>query len=176
MSQEPYPRWRYFPAWRQAASWVSELISAVDATRADIESSIAHLTSNQVLEAIAPRLRTIGFEVEGVRERVARPVLFGDQGGVLKSFNVDGFRAADGIVLEVESGGAMYNNRVLFDVFKMCLAVDAQFGVVLVPQRYVTSRREWHEPYPEAIKLFEAIYANPERFHLPLEGLLLVGY
>ena len=95
---------------------------------------------------------------------------------VMKAFNVDAFRSSDGIALEVESGGAVYNNRVILDLVKMSLGVDVRFGAILVPVDYTTERNVWHKPYPEAVKLFDAMFANPERFRFPLEGLLLVGY
>lgn len=176
MAPAPYPLWRYYPAWGKPPVWVAEIARVVSAARPDVDSNAAHLKSNEALAALGEGLRALGFMVEAKAGRLPRPVLFGDQGMVVKSFNVDAFRESDGISVEVEAGGAIYNNRVLFDVFKMSLAVDTRFGVVLVPQKYVTPKKEWAEPYPEAVKLFDALYANPERFKLPLEGLLLVGY
>ena len=41
--------------------------------------------------------------------------------------------------------------------------------------QYESKDRSWRDPYPESMKLFDEIYANPERFRLPLEGLLIVG-
>ena len=61
-------------------------------------------------------------------------------------------------------------------MIKFCLGADVRCGVILVPVKYATTDRTWHDPYPEAVKLFDAIFANPERFRLPLDGLLLVGY
>lgn len=89
---------------------------------------------------------------------------------------MDAFRASDGIALEVESGGAVYNNRVLLDLVKMSLGVDEALGAILVPVAYKTELKNWQKPYPEAVKLFDAMFANPERFRLPLQGLLLIGY
>jgi hypothetical protein len=54
--------------------------------------------------------------------------------------------------------------------------MDVSQGAILVPQRYVTPKQAWTDPYPEAAKYFDAFFANPERLSLPLEGLLLVGY
>ena len=116
-----------------------------------------------------------GFQVEA-EGRLPRPVLFGDEGSVIKSFNVDAFHPGLGIALELESGGAMYNNRVLLDLMKMCLAVDVRFGVIAVPLDYTTDKKTWQPPFSDALKLFDSIYANPERFAVPLEGLLILGY
>jgi hypothetical protein len=95
---------------------------------------------------------------------------------VARSFNVDAFRPSDGIAVEIEAGGAIENNRVLYDLVKMVLGVVVNAGVLIVPQRYETENRRFRDQYEECRKLFDAIFANPERFKLPLEGLLMVGY
>jgi len=141
-----------------------------------VSSSSAHLESNKVLAHLSPGLEGIGFAVERRGIKLPRPVLFGDEGTVAKYFNVDAFRSEDGVALEVEAGGAVYNNRILLDLIKFCLGADVRFGAILVPVKYETKDRSWQDPYPESVKLFDAIYANPERFRLPLEGLLIVGY
>lgn len=171
-----YPKWRHYPLWRPPAGWVAEITAEVGSVRESISSALAHLKSNEVLELLRPGLELRGFAVERAGGRLARPVLFGDEGSVAKSFNVDAFRSADGVALEVESGGAVYNNRILLDLIKFCLGADVAYGAILLPVKYTTPERAWQDPYPEAVKLFDAIFANPERFRLPLDGLLLVGY
>lgn len=170
-----YPKWRHYPLWRRPSSWVEEVVGAFAETESDLSSLTTHLKSNEALGRITNRFSELGFLVEG-SGRIARPVLFGDQGIPAKSFNVDGFRERDGIALEVESGGAVYNNRAVFDLVKMCLAVDVQGGIVALPIRYETDAKKWMDPYAAAVKLFDAIFANPERFSIPLEGFLLLGY
>jgi len=144
---------------------VFELTSAVGLIEESVGSERAHFTSNQVLLLLKPALEGLGYQVES-KKKLPRPVLFGDEGSILKSFSVDAFHAGLGIALEVESGGAMYNNRVLLDLIKMCIAVDVQFGVIAVPVEYTTPRKTWAAPYAEALKLFESIYANPERLRM----------
>jgi hypothetical protein len=78
--------------------------------------------------------------------------------------------------LRVESGGAVYNNRILLDMVKFSLGADVIRRAILLPVKYATPERSWEDPYPAAVKLFDAIFSNPERFRLPLEGLLLIGY
>jgi hypothetical protein len=175
VTSNPFPRWRYYPAWRRPPEWVFELSAAVAAIEESVGSQLAHFASNQVLLRMKPTLETLGYQVEG-SQKLPRPVLFGDQGSVLKSFSVDAFHAGLGIALEVESGGAMYNHRVLLDLMKMCVAVDVQFGVIAVPLEYKTKAKTWTPPYKEALKLFDSIYANPERLRIPLDGMLLLGY
>ena len=123
-----------------------------------------------------PVFEALGFDIEYGSHVVERGVLFGDQGKKIRSFKFDGYREEDGIALEVESGGAIYNNRVLKDLIEMCLSVDVSAGIIAVPLAYETDAKKWDAPYPKALDLFQAIFANPERFKPPLEGLLLLGY
>jgi hypothetical protein len=123
----------------------------------------------------------LDYSIWDMRLRAGRivirlPVLFGQDGKVAKSFNVDAFRPHDSIAVEIEAGGAFENNRILYDLIKMTLGVIVEFGVLIVPQKYQTENRRFRDPYEESRKLFDAIWANPERLKLPLEGLLLVGY
>lgn len=152
------------------------MTSIVVEARQAIDSEVAHLKSNEVLEALRPGLELRGFAVEKAGGKLQRPVLFGDEGGAVKSFSVDAFRSTDGIAVEVESGGAVYNNRILLDMVKFSLGADVIRGAILLPVKYATPERSWEDPYPAAVKLFDAIFSNPERFRLPLDGLLLIGY
>ena len=170
-----YPRWRYYPVWRKPEPWVEEVLGVFATAKHLINSAERHLESPAVLAHLRPGLEAIGFRIEGAG-KLTRPVLFGDEGSVVKSFNVDGFREADGLAREVEAGGAVYNNRILLDLIKMCLAVDVRSGIIAVPQQYMTPKQTWQPPYTESLKLFDSIYANPERFRIPLDGLLVVGY
>lgn len=137
---------------------------------------MTHLESNKVLAAIRPALEELGFLVEKRGLKLPRPVLYGDEGTVAKGFRVDAFRPVDGTALEVEAGSAMYNNRAILDLIKFSLSMDVRRGAILVPQKYVTAKQAWIDPYPEAVKYFDSIFANPERLSIPLEGLLLVGF
>lgn len=151
------------------------MVDAFASVESDVSSLSAHLKSNEALARVRHRFSDLGFLVEG-GGTIARPVLFGDEGMPAKSFNVDGFRERDGLAIEVESGGAVYNNRVVLDLIKMCLAVDVRGGIVALPIRYETEAKKWGDPYTGAVKLFDAIFANPDRFRVPLEGFLLLGY
>jgi hypothetical protein len=172
----PYPRWMYYPSWRQPPEWVNELLVSVRTSQSSIDSNVRHLKSNDVLALLRPRLIDLGYEVEGGADRYPLPVLFGQDGRVAKSFNVDAFRPHDAIAVEIEAGGAFENNRILYDLVKMVLGVVVDYGVLIVPQKYETENRRFRDQYEESRKLFDAIWANPERLKLPLEGLLLVGY
>jgi hypothetical protein len=151
-------------------------VGVVLAAKQEISSIDTHLESNKVLKALGPTLEAIGFAVEKQGAKLPRPVLYGDEGKVTKLFNVDAYRSSDGTALEVEAGSAVYNNRAVLDLIKFSLSMDVRQGAILVPQKYDTPKQSWTPPYPEAVKYFDSIFANPERLSLPLEGLVLVGY
>jgi hypothetical protein len=170
-----YPQWRHYPAWRTPGSWVNEIAAIVANVQPAISSASLHLESNQVLELLRTGLESIGFVVEKKGGKLPRPVLFGDEGTILKSFNVDAFRPTDGVALEVESGGAVYNNRVLLDMVKFSVGADVRCGAILVPVKYETAK-PWQDPYPEAVKLFDAILRIRSDSGCLWKACLIVGY
>jgi hypothetical protein len=131
--------------------------------------------SNRVLALLEPGLTSIGFEVEAPGTKLERPVLFGERDTYEKRFDIDGWNDVYNIALEVEAGRAWETKAALLDFIKMTLIVDAQFGVIIVPQNYERGKK-WSPPYESLRILFDAIYANPKRLSFALEGLLLVGY
>lgn len=102
-----YPQWRHYPLWRSPSSRVDEVLRVVTAARESVSSAASHLKSNQALAELRAGLESIGFRVESTGVKLPRRFLYGDEGSVVKAFNVDAFRESDGIALEVEAGGAM---------------------------------------------------------------------
>lgn len=52
-----------------------------------ISSIEAHLESNKVLTQLRPALEGVGFLVEKSGLKLPRPVLYGEEGKIAKSFN-----------------------------------------------------------------------------------------
>lgn len=122
---------------------------------------------------IRPRLSGLGFEVEtGKRanQKVQRPVLYGDEGRLLKHYEIDAYHEGWSVALEVEAGRAIKGNAIYRDIIQTSLLVGTRFAAIAVPLRYS------NEPaYEHAKSLFDAIYAS-RRLTLPFEGVLLLGY
>jgi hypothetical protein len=180
----PYPRWRYFPGFAAPPEWVPDVVSVFAATRPLIDSAVVHakrMESDEVLRAVAPALVKLGFEVEAGKKRMGklpRPVLFGDEGKFLRTYEIDAFQAADGIALEVEAGRATMGNAIYRDLIQGSLMVDATYLALAVPveYRYRSGGRLAREPsYAKTYSVVEAIYGS-ERLSLPFRGLLLIGY
>ena len=179
---KPYPRWRYFPAFSPAPAWVSEITAVFTAHRTEIDSAVTHakrMESDDVLRALADDLRAIGFDVERGKKKMgklARPVFFGDEGTYLRNYEIDAFRASEGIALEVEAGRATMGNAIYRDLIQGALMVDATYLALAVPVEYRYGKKPTREAsYAKTYSVVEAIYGS-QRLSLPFTGLLLIGY
>ena len=181
---EHYPRWRYFPAYAPPPEWVGEVVATFANHRDEVDSALDHegpWESDDVLRVLVDDLLEAGFEVEQGKKKLGklpRPVFFGDEGSYLRTYEIDAFRATDGVALEVERGRATMGNAIYRDLIQASLIVDARFLALAVPleYRYRRGKRITREPsYAKTYSVVEAIYGN-QRLNLPFEGLLLLGY
>ena len=60
-------------------------------------------------------------------QKVSVPVLFGRNGRVEKSFDVDAWHKEERFVLEVEAGRATINHQFLKDMFEACMMHDVEY-------------------------------------------------
>jgi hypothetical protein len=101
-------------------------------------------------------------------------VLFGEQGKPIVSYDVDGFHADHGAVLEVEAGRGAANNADYRDLVRASLMVDADYLILAMMLEYRTGKTVMRS-YEQTRNRLDAIYAS-DRLKLPLKGVLLVGY
>lgn len=153
-------------------------MSAFTAAALQIDSRSNHgVTSDAALQILRPALVGLGFEIEASKakvDRIARPVLFGEAGRPLVSYEVDGFHPDHRVVLEVEAGRGAANNADYRDLIRSSLMVDADYLVLAMMLEYVTGGTTMRS-YAQTRDRIDAIYAS-ERLKLPLKGILLVGY
>lgn len=141
----------------------------------------AHMTSDQKLARLRPALLGLGYEVEGgkkAKDKLRRPVLFGELGNEERTFEVDAFHGELGIALEIEAGRGTQGNAIYRDLIQTSLLIDARFLAlaVLIEYRFKSGGKTIGSPdYRKTISLLDAIYAS-DRLRLPLEGVLIVGY
>lgn len=173
----PYPSWRFFPAFRPPPRWVAPLISIFEANRSQIDSKVVHakrMQSDDVLRVLADDLeRDMGFAVERGKTKMGklpRPVFFGDQGTYLRTYEIDAFHAECGVALEVEAGRATMGNAIYRDIIQGSLIVDARFLALAVPVEYRYKKKgggETKEPsYAKTYSVVDAIYGS-QRLDLP---------
>lgn len=132
-----YPRWSYFPRNRRAPAWVAPLVAVIAAAEAEISTpGGSRLESLGVLRRIAEGLDGLGFQVErskAASDKIARPVLFGDEDQPAVTMQIDAFQDRDGIALEVEAGRAWNGNAVYRDLIRISLLLDANFLAMFLP-------------------------------------------
>ena len=125
-------------------------------------------------------LVALGYRVELSKARVdkiALPVLFGDQGRPRVQYEVDAVHDDLGVVVEIEAGRGAKSNAGYRDLIRAALLADARFFVLGMPLEYRSgkARVEVTRAYADARDQLDAIYAS-QRLALPFAGLLLFGY
>jgi len=126
-----------------------------------------------VLAILRPLFEKNGFVVETGKTKDAKidvPVLFGVDNKVDKSFYADALSQDGKIVVEVEAGQATENNHFLKDIFEACMMFDVEYLVLAVRNKYRT-----HNDFDRVYTFLETLYIS-NRLHLPLKGILLIGY
>jgi len=180
MSQ--YPRWRYYPPREEPPPWAHALVTVFAEVQSAIDShSVQGLQSDGVLAHVRAGLEALGYHVESGKEkrhRIARPVLFGDQGRPRVNYEVDAVLDSEGVLLEVEAGRAMMGNAVYRDLVRTSLIVGARYLALCVMSEYKYNSRtkvQISRDFDLAGDQLDAVYASG-RLALPFEGVLLVGY
>ena len=138
-----------------------------------INSHKHKLDSNTVLEILRKNLEGVGFRIETGKkknEKIKIPVLFGENGRIIKSFDVDGYHEEFKTVLEVEAGRGVMNNQFLKDFFEACIMVNVDYCIIAVRDTYLKQK-----DFEKVKDFFDSMYASG-RMNIPLKGLLIVGY
>lgn len=173
-----YPQWKFYPSRSPAPEWVVDVVAAFTASGPQLDSRLNHgVTSDAALAVLRPALVSLGFEIEASKtkvDKIWRPVLFGEVGRPLVAYEVDGFHAEHGIVLEVEAGRGAAGNADYRDLIRTSLIVDAEYLVLGMMLEYRTGKMTMRS-YERTREQIDAIYAS-ERLKLPFKGILLIGY
>jgi hypothetical protein len=170
--EEKMTNWIYFPKSQRPPNIIYDVVKVFHESEEKIEDK-GPLTSNDVLALIRPKLEKIGFAVESgkkANEKIKVPVLFGRNGRVEKSFEVDAWNKSDKMVIEVEAGRGYLNNQFLKDLFQACMMHDIDYCGIAVRNLYIKT----HD-YENVVGFFETLYAS-NRLVLPLKGVLIIGY
>lgn len=138
-------------------------------------------TSDAVLAVLRSQMEALGYTVErGKRahERIARPVLYGENGSPAVTYEIDAFHDDLGIAVEVEAGRGVMSNADYRDLIRMSLLLDARAMVLMMPKvyRYNSGTKVQQTlGYARTRELLTAIYAS-QRLKLPFDGVLLIGF
>lgn len=163
--------------------WATNLVDVVrDTPLSDLDSSSINFgRSDQILERLSEGLKDLDFETEdksSKKSRIARPVLFGEQGSATITYEVDGYQPVHKIVLEIEAGRAWMGNAVYRDLIRTALIADADYlalGVMIEYSYKSKGRTMTSKDYSKTKDLLDAIYGS-QKLALPFKGILLFGY
>jgi len=166
-------QYQFFPRSRGINTEMSKIVNCFVNANDKITSDNNDLTSNEVLAVLRPYFESIGFTVEcgkSKEDKIDVPVLFGVNNKVDKSFYADAICKDGKIVIEVEAGQATENHRFLKDIFEACMMFDVEYLVLAVRNKYRS-----HYDFDRVYTFLETLYIS-NRLHLPLVGIMLIGY
>lgn len=169
--------WTYFTKNKRPDKISECVVKAFESVAADIDSTTHKYISDEVLAIVRPKLEGTGFVVEQSKrkkDKVAVPVLFGQNGKIEKSFEADAYMEDAHYVVEVEAGRAVANYQFLKDFFEASTMSDVDKLCIAVRNVYSTGSMTSND-FKKVCTFFEAMYASG-RLGIPLSGILIVGY
>lgn len=166
-------KFQFFPRSHGINRAIQNVLDCFLISDAEITSSQHELNSNAVLAVLRPHLQNHSYKVESGKtadQKIRVPVLFGLNDQIDKSFNADAVSADGKIVIEVEAGRAVDNNQFLKDIFQACMMFEVEYLVIAVRNDY-----RGGDDFSKIFAFLETLYVS-NRLHLPLKGILLIGY
>jgi len=166
-------RWQYYPKWSEPPEGISKLLKVFEIDFSKICSESNQKSSDKVLEVLSQNLVEQGFLTETGNkktDKIRRPVLFGENGQIDKSFDLDAYHPSVKIALEIEAGRGVTNHQFLKDLFEACTIPSVDYLAIAVRQNY-----RGNKDYEKVIAFFDTLYAS-NRLSLPLKGVLIIGY
>jgi hypothetical protein len=166
-------KFQFFPRSQGITKRIQDVITCFEIEIDKIKSPDFNLSSNEVLELIRPHLEKIDFTCEtgkSKEKKISVPVLFGYDNKIDKAFNADAVSNDGKIVIEIEAGRATENNQFLKDIFQACMMFEVEYLVIVVRNVY-----RGHKDFEIIHTFLETLYIS-NRLHLPLKGILLIGY
>jgi hypothetical protein len=166
-------KYQFFPRSQGMINEITEIVKCFENIYHEINSAKYNLSSNEVLEKLYKPLTEIGFKVEKGKkssDKIRIPVLFGLDNNIDKEFNADALSNDGKIVVEIEAGRAVDNNQFLKDIFRACMMFGVEYLVIAVRKEY-----RGRKDFDIIFTFLETLYIS-NRLHLPLKGILLIGY
>jgi hypothetical protein len=165
--------YQFFPRSQGITPAILQVVTCFEQCVNQIASPAHDLSSDEVLAVLRPYLTQLGYTCETGKSKGMKidvPVLFGQNNKVDKSFHADALSADGKIVIEIEAGRATENNQFLKDVFQACMMHQVEYLVIAVRNTY-----RKHQDFDIVYTFLDTLYVS-NRLHLPLKGILLIGY
>ena len=166
-------KYQLFPRSQGITPNIKKVIDCFIEVNDKIDSSINNLSSNNVLKELQESLIKLNYKVEISKskdDKINVPVLFGFDNKIDKAFYADALSDDGKIVIEVEAGRATENNQFLKDIFQACMMFEVEYLIIAVRNTY-----RGHKDFEIVHTFLETLYIS-NRLHLPLKGILLIGY
>ena len=174
-----YPEWSLFPRHLSAPSWIDDFVQIVQKNQSIINSYEHNkFDSDEVLKALEPDLESNGWQVETGKkdkQKIFRPVLYGDSGKTRVSYEIDGWNPEYKIVLEIESGRGWQGNAFYRDLIRTSIIQDVDFLILGMRLSYSYGNVKNQNDYLKAREQLDAVYASG-RLSLPFKGILVFGW
>ncbi len=169
-------RWLVYPRSQRPRDLVYRIAEVFKAQESRIGTPPNKPQSKTVLNAVREGLQKLGFEVEQGKNKVNVPILFGENGRVVKAFQVDAWHREEGAILEVEAGVAVDARKVYQDLFEAVAMPEVRFLCIAVQNAYHPPRREKPiDDFERTRSILDALLES-RRLELPLETVMLLGY
>jgi hypothetical protein len=172
--------YQFFPRSHGVTPQIRDVINCFKKVDEERDENV-HLISNEMLALVRPHLEALHFNVESGKaadEQINVPVLFSENDQIEKSFAADALSEDHKIVIEVEAGRAVRNNQYLKDIFQASMMYEVEYLVIAVPNEYtfkLNGKQQVEHTYKIIKTSLETLYVS-NRLHLPLKGILLIGY
>ena len=166
-------KYQFFPRSVGINEQVQKIINCFLTVNDEICSPEHTFSSNEVLSILRAKLLEVPMKVERGKTRglkISVPVLFGINNKIDQHFDADALSSDGTIVLEVEAGRAVDNYQFLKDIFQASMMYGVEYLVLAVRNNY-----RGHDDFKKVYTFLETLYIS-NRLHLPLKGILLVGY
>lgn len=166
-------QYQFFPRSQGLSAEINKIVECFIKHSEKIDSDLHNYKSNEVLQILCNPLQKLGFSVEtskASKGKINVPVLFGLDNRIDKSFNADALSSDGKIVIEIEAGRATENNQYMKDIFQACMMFEVEYLVIAVRNTY-----RGHKDFEIIHTFLETLYIS-SRLHLPLKGILLIGY
>jgi len=166
-------RYQFFPRSVGIDKQVQKIVDCFIAVDNKICSPQHTYSSNEVLKIVRDGLLEVPMRVESGKthdSQIPVPVLFGLDNKIDQSFNADAVTHDGRIILEVEAGRAVDNYQFLKDIFQACMMHGVEYLVLAVRNEY-----RKNDDFKKIYTFLETLYIS-SRLHLPLKGILLIGY
>lgn len=165
--------WMYFPQNKKMEKHLLDIVDVFSSYQSIIDSTRHNKKSDDVLSIISEKLEEKGYSVEkskNKKDKIRVPVLFGKNGNISLAFEVDAYSVEYQTVIEVEAGRAVANYQFLKDFYEACMMPNVKYCCIAVRNIY----RNCND-FEKVCSFFQTLYIS-NKFQLPLNGILIIGY